>query len=92
MKLAHTMIRVKDLDATLEFYTGFLGLTETRRRSIGDEAMLIFLEDDAGAYQIELTVNHGKHEYELGDQFGHLAFFTEDLEQVVSHVAPRGWW
>ena len=92
MKLAHTMIRVKDLDATLEFYTGFLGLTETRRKSIGDEAMLIFLEDDAGAYQIELTVNHGKHEYELGDQFGHLAFFTEDLEQVVSDVESRGWW
>ena len=92
MKLAHTMIRVKDLDATLEFYTGFLGLTETRRRSIGDEAMLIFLEDDAGAYQIELTVNHGKHEYELWDQFGHLAFFTEDLEQVVSDVESRGWW
>ncbi len=92
MKLAHTMIRVKDLDATLEFYTGFLGLTETRRRSIGDEAMLIFLEDDDGAYQIELTVNHGKHEYELGDQFGHLAFFTEDLEQVVSDVESRGWW
>ena len=92
MKLAHTMIRVKDLDATLEFYTGFLGLTETRRRSIGDEAMLIFLEDDAGAYQIELTVNHGKREYELGDQFGHLAFFTEDLEQVVSDVESRGWW
>ena len=92
MKLAHTMIRVTDLDATLEFYTGFLGLTENRRRSIGDEAMLIFLEDDAGAYQIELTVNHGKHEYELGDQFGHLAFFTEDLEQVVSDVESRGWW
>ncbi|NIX22409.1 MAG: lactoylglutathione lyase, partial [Actinobacteria bacterium] len=57
MKLAHTMIRVKDLDATLEFYTGFLGLNETRRKPIGDEATLVFLEDDAGAYQIELTVN-----------------------------------
>ena len=37
MKLAHTMIRVKDLDATLEFYVGFLGLEETRRKPIGDE-------------------------------------------------------
>ncbi len=92
MQLAHTMIRVKDLDATLEFYTGFLGLTETRRRPIGDEATLIFLEDEAGAYQIELTVNHGQSEYELGDQFGHLAFFTEDLEQVVSEVESSGWW
>jgi len=92
MKLAHTMIRVKDLDATLDFYTGFLGLRETRRRPIGDEATLVFLEDAAGAYQIELTVNHGKSEYELGDQFGHLAFFTDDLETVVADVESRGWW
>jgi lactoylglutathione lyase len=92
MKLAHTMIRVKDLDATLEFYTGFLGLAETRRRPIGDEATLIFLEDDAGAYQIELTVNHRKSDYDLGDQFGHLAFYTDDLERVVADVESRGWW
>jgi len=92
MKLAHTMIRVKDLDATLEFYTDFLGLTETRRRPIGDEATLVFLEDEAGAYQIELTVNHGKSDYALGDQFGHLAFYTEDLERVVADVEARGWW
>ena len=92
MKLAHTMIRVKDLDATLEFYTGFLGLNETRRKPIGDEAMLVFLEDEAGAYQIELTVNHGKSDYELGDQFGHLAFYTDDLDEVVADVESRGWW
>ncbi len=92
MKLAHTMIRVKDLDATLEFYTGFLGLKETRRSPIGDEAMLVFLEDGQASYQIELTVNHGKQSYELGDQFGHLAFFTEDLERVVADVEFRGWW
>jgi lactoylglutathione lyase len=92
MKLAHTMIRVKDLDATLDFYTGFLGLKETRRRPIGDEAMLVFLEDGQASYQIELTVNHGKDDYELGDQFGHLAFFTDDLERVVTDVESRGWW
>ena len=92
MKLAHTMIRVKDVEATLEFYTGFLGLTETRRLPIGDGATLIFLEDDRGAYQIELTVNEGKDDYVLGDQFGHLAFFTEDLERVVADVESRGWW
>jgi len=92
MKLAHTMIRVKDLDATLEFYTGFLGLKETRRRPIGDEATLIFLEDNASGYQIELTLNHGKTDYELGNQFGHLAFFTENLEKVIADVESRGWW
>ena len=92
MRLAHTMIRVKDLDATLAFYTEFLGLREVRRKPIGDEATLVFLSDDDGHYVIELTVNHGRTEYELGDQFGHLAFFTNDLEKVVADVEKRGWW
>jgi len=92
MRLAHTMIRVKDLDQTLEFYTEFLGLTELRRKPIGDEATLVWLGDGESNYQIELTVNHGKGDYELGDQFGHLAFFTDDLERVVADVESRGWW
>ncbi len=92
MQLAHTMIRVKDLDATLDFYTGFIGLRETRRKEIGSEALLVFLEDAAGHYAIELTYNIGKDDYELGDQFGHLAFYTDDLEEVVADVEKRGWW
>lgn len=91
MRLAHTMIRVKDVDETLGFYCGFLGLRETRRTDIGDEATLIFLQDDVGGYAIELTVNHGKTDYELGDQFGHLAFHTDDLEAVIADVERRGW-
>jgi len=90
MKLAHTMIRVKDLDATLDFYTDFIGLTEVRRKEIGDEATLIFLTDAAESYTIELTVNHGKTEYTLGDQFGHLAFYADDLEKVIESVERRG--
>lgn len=91
MKLAHTMIRVKDLQATLDFYTAFLGLKETRRKEIGDEATLIFLADDDERYYIELTVNHGRTDYTLGDQFGHLAFFAEDLDRVIEEVESRGW-
>jgi len=91
MRLAHTMIRVKDLDATLAFYCDFLGLKETRRKAIGEEATLVFLEDGQGG-TVELTLNHGKTEYTLGDQFGHLAFYTEDLEAVVRRVEERGWW
>lgn len=92
MRLAHTMIRVRDLDATLAFYRDFLGLRETRRKEIGQEATLVFLTDEAGDYAIELTYNHGRSDYELGDQFGHLAFFTDDLEAVVREVESRGWW
>jgi len=92
MRLAHTMIRVKNLDDTLDFYVGFLGLREVRRKPIGDEATLVFLTDENEGYFIELTVNHGKADYELGDQFGHLAFFTDDLASVTAEVERRGWW
>ena len=91
MRIAHTMIRVKDLDDTLEFYCGFLGLHEVKRKSIGDEATLVFLTDENDACPIELTVNHGNSDYTLGDQFGHLAFFADDLEVVVAEVERRGW-
>lgn len=90
MHLAHTMLRVRDLDATLAFYTGFLGLREVRRRPIGDEATLVFLTDERGNHQIELTFNHDGRDYELGNQFGHLAFHVDDLEPVVGEIERRG--
>ena len=92
MKLAHTMIRVKDLEATLEFYLDFVALKERRRKSIGDEATLVWLADEDGHHEIELTYNHGASGYTLGDQFGHLAFTTDDLEKVIREVERRGWW
>lgn len=92
MKLAHTMIRVRDLDRSLAFYEGFLGLTETRRMNLGDEATLVYLGDGETDYLIELTWNADGRDYELGDQFGHLALFTDDLEAVVRQVEERGWW
>jgi len=92
MKLLHTMIRVKDLDATLDFYENFIGLKQVRRKKIGDEAELIFLADQEEKYHIELTHNFGKTDYDLGNQFGHLAFGTSDLERVVEEVEKRGWW
>lgn len=92
MRLAHTMLRVRDLEKSLEFYTGFLGLQEVRRHPIGDEATLVFLTDAAGHYHLELTYNHDGRDYELGSQFGHVALTTEDLEAVVAEVEKRGWW
>ena len=92
MKLAHTMIRVVDLERTLEFYVGFIGLREVRRKTIGDEATLVFLTDDDAHYHIELTYNHDGRTYDLGNQFGHLAFTVEDLEPVVAEIERRGWW
>ena len=90
MRFAHTMIRIRDLGATLDFYRELIGLREVGRKDIGDEATLIFLTDEDGKYQVELTHNKDGRDYELGDQFGHLAFHTDDLERVIAEVERRG--
>ena len=92
MRLAHTMIRIRNLEASLEFYCGFLGLQEIRRKDLGDEATLVFLTDDSQNYQIELTFNKDGRDYTIGDQFGHLAFHVDDLDRVISDVKDCGWW
>ena len=92
MRLAHTMIRIKDVDETLAFYRDFIGLRELKRKEIGDEATLIFLSDADENYILELTHNRGKDDYTLGDQFGHLAFAVNDLDNVITEVEKRGWW
>ena len=92
MKLAHTMIRVRDMDKSLEFYCGFLGLKEKRRKDLGDEATLIFLSDDSGNYFLELTYNKDGRDYTIGNQFGHLAFYVDNLEKVIFEVEQQDWW
>ena len=92
MRLAHTMIRVRDIKKSLEFYSGFLGLREKRRKDLGDEATLVFLGDEGENYFLELTYNKDGRDYTIGDQFGHLAFHVDDLNGVISDVKARGWW
>ena len=90
MKLAHTMIRVRDLEASIEFYGKLIGLQEDGRKEIGDEATLVFLTDADGHYRLELTHNKDGRDYTPGDQFGHLAFTTPDLEATILEVKRRG--
>ena len=92
MKLAHTMIRIRDMNKSLEFYCGFLGLKEKRRKDLGDEATLIFLSDDSGNYFLELTYNKDGRDYTIGNQFGHLAFYVNNLEKVIFEVEQQDWW
>ncbi|MBH10412.1 MAG: lactoylglutathione lyase [Candidatus Marinimicrobia bacterium] len=92
MLLAHTMIRIRDMNKSLDFYCGFLGLKEKRRKDLGDEATLIFLSDDNENYFLELTYNKDGRQYEIGDQFGHLAFHVNNLEKVISKVKQKNWW
>jgi lactoylglutathione lyase len=90
MRFAHAMIRVRDLEASIAFYKGLLGLEEVGRKEIGREATLVFLTDDDGRRIVELTHNSDGRDYSLGDQFGHLAFHTHDLDGVIREVGRRG--
>jgi len=90
MKLAHTMIRVRNLQRSLDFYEGFLGLREVSRKDLGN-ATLVFLADEGQGYFLELTYNHDDRDYELGTQFGHLALITDDLGTVIQKVESKGW-
>ena len=92
MKIAHTMIRIKDIDKSIEFYCDFLGLQETRRKELGDEATLVFLSDEDENYHIELTFNKDGRDYVIGNQFGHIAFHVSDLDKIISDVEGRNWW
>ena len=90
-RLLHTMIRVKDLDRSVRFYTDLLGLREERRKVLEKaDATLVFLTDDAGHHAIELTYNHDGRDYELGNQFGHFALGVPDLEGARTELATHG--
>ena len=84
MKYLHTMVRVSNLEDSLDFYCNKLGLTELRRyESEEGRFSLIFLaaEGDEDA-QVELTYNWEPEEYDEGRNFGHLAYAVDDIYQT----------
>ena len=92
MKYLHTMVRVSDIDESLDFYCNKLGLKEVRRRD--DEAgryTLIFLaapgDEDA---LIELTYNWDGQEYDEGRNFGHLAYQVGDIYALCEKLMADG--
>lgn len=82
-KMLHTCIRVADLEKSLKFYTEAMGLRETRRKDYPeDEFTLVFLSDESGNYELELTYNYNPGKpYEIGNGFSHTAVSAADLER-----------
>ena len=92
MRFLHTMLRVQDLDAALDFYVNKLGLTEVRRRdSEGGRFTLVFLSTGEDEAEIELTYNWDPEEaFTGGRYFGHLAFAVDDIYATCQRLMDAG--
>lgn len=92
MKLLHTMIRVKDIDASLKFYTELLNMKIDKQKRL-DDCTLYFLNDEEGTCQLELTYNDStpSEGYSNGTGFGHLAFSVESLNDFTKKMNELGY-
>ena len=82
MKILHAMIRVKDIDKSIKFYTELLGLKKTHEIKLED-CILHFLKGEDSDFEIELTQNFEIPEvgYVNGNAFGHFALETKDMNE-----------
>jgi lactoylglutathione lyase len=92
MKYLHTMVRVTDLGASLDFYCNKIGLQELARQdSEGGRFTLVFLaapgDDEA---QIELTYNWDPEPYEGGRNFGHIAYRVKNIYEICQRLMDAG--
>ncbi|MBT5783963.1 MAG: lactoylglutathione lyase [Candidatus Thioglobus sp.] len=93
MRILHTMLRVGDLDKSINFYTEVLGMQLLRQKEYPKgEFTLAFLgygpESENPA--LELTYNWGKDNYEIGTGFGHIAINVEDVYKAVEQAKEKG--
>lgn len=99
MRYLHTMVRVKDLDESLDFYCNKLGLVETRRmESEAGRFTLVYLSapldkentEKVQAPELELTYNWDPEDYDGGRNFGHLAYEVDDIYAICQKLMDAG--
>ena len=92
LRYLHTMVRVRDLDASLDFYCDKLGLKEVRRVDVeAGRFTLVFLgAPDNPDVHVELTHNWDPEEYGGGRNFGHLAFRVDDIYATCARLMDAG--
>ncbi len=93
MKFLHSMVRVRDLEVSLEFYCAQLGLVEiSRREHEKGRFTLVFLAapGDEARGQIELTWNWDAEDYGSARNFGHLAFAVDDIHATCQRLMDAG--
>ena len=92
MKYLHTMVRVSDLDKSLDFYCNKLGLKELHRKeSEQGRFTLVFLAAEGNEdSQVELTYNWDPEDYDEGRNFGHLAYAVENIYETCQKLLDQG--
>jgi len=95
MQLLHTMLRVGNLDRSIEFYTKVMGMNLIRRTERPEQKYsLAFVGYEQGNIsnqaEIELTYNHGVDSYELGTAYGHIALGVKDLYKTCEDIRVAG--
>lgn len=93
MRILHTMLRVGDLDRSIQFYTEVLGMKKLRQKDYPDgKFTLAFVGygDESANTVLELTYNWGIDGYELGNGFGHIALEVDDVYQATDMIRKRG--
>ena len=93
IKYLHTMVRVKDINSSLNFFCKLLGLEEVRRKEyeVGKFTLIFLAPPDQLDAMIELTYNWDSSEvYTEGRNFGHLAFEVDDIYETCQHLIDNG--
>ncbi len=93
MRILHTMLRVGNLDKSLSFYTGVLGMRLLRQKDYPDgKFTLAFVgyQDEANGTVLELTHNWDTPEYDLGAGFGHIAIEVDDAYRACEETKKLG--
>jgi lactoylglutathione lyase len=93
MRLLHSMLRVGNLDRSLQFYCKVLGMTLLRRQDYpSGEFTLAFVGygDEASNTVLELTHNWGTSTYEIGSGYGHIAIGVDDIYQTCAQIMAQG--
>lgn len=99
LEYLHSMIRVSDLDAALDFFCDKLGFIEaSRKESEKGQFTLVFLvaphdkekAEQTNAPMLELTYNWGDNQYDGGRNFGHLAYRVDNIYELCQHLMDKG--
>ena len=92
MRYLHTMVRVSNVDESLDFYCNALGLEEVRRydNEKGRFTLIFLAAPGDGEAQVELTYNWDPEDYGEGRNFGHLAYQVEDIYAACQRLMDAG--